>query len=193
MLLCLRVKNLAIIDALEVEFPSGMNVVTGETGAGKSILVNALSLVLGGRAEPQIVRTGAQEAEVEAQFDVSDHPQLRERAAEMGLGADEELVLRRVVQASGRSRAYVNGRLASAAQLGELARGLCDISSQHEHHTLVDATSHVHFLDAFARLEPLRGEMVEAYRALSEAHSALESHSEDAGKRIERSDLLRYQ
>ncbi|HEY2733093.1 MAG TPA: DNA repair protein RecN, partial [Polyangiales bacterium] len=193
MLLCLRVKNLAIIDTLEVEFPAGMNVVTGETGAGKSILVNALSLVLGARGEPQVVRTGAAEAEVEALFDIADHPRARERAAEMGIDADDELVLRRVIQASGRTRAYVNGRLASAAQLAELARGLCDISSQHEHHTLVDAGSHVHFLDAFAALEPLRAEMVSAYHALSEAHTTLESHGDDSSKRVERADLLRYQ
>jgi DNA repair protein RecN (Recombination protein N) len=193
MLLCLRVKNLAIIDALEVEFPPGMCVVTGETGAGKSILVNALSLVLGARAEPQVVRTGAPEAEVEALFDVTDHPHVRERAAEMGFDAEEELVLRRVIQASGRTRAYVNGRLASAAQLAEFARGLCDISSQHEHHTLVDAGSHVHFLDAFGALEPLRSSMIEAYRALSEAHNAVVNHGDDSSKRMERADLLRYQ
>jgi len=193
MLLCLRVKNLAIIDALEVDFGAGMNVVTGETGAGKSILVNALSLVLGARAEPQVVRTGASEAEVEALFDVSDHPTVREQAAAMGLATEPEIVLRRVVQASGRSRAYVNGRLASATQLGELARGLCDISSQHEHHTLVDAASHVNFLDAFAELLPLRSEMGEAFRSLADAHAALHEHSHDAHKRVERADLLRYQ
>lgn len=193
MLLCLRVKNLAIIDALEVEFASGMNVVTGETGAGKSILVNALSLVLGARAEPSIVRTGATEAEVEAQFDISDHPRVREKVREMDSDSDDEVVLRRVVQASGRSRAYVNGRLASAAQLSELASGLCDISSQHEHHTLVEPGSHVHFLDAFAELEPLRKQMVESYRELSEADEALHAYSDDSGKRFERADLLRYQ
>jgi DNA repair protein RecN (Recombination protein N) len=193
MLLCLRVKNLAIIDSLEVEFGDGMNVVTGETGAGKSILVNALSLVLGARAEPQVVRTGATEAEVEALFDIADHPRVRERAVEMGLDPEDEVVLRRVVQAGGRSRAYVNGKLASAAQLGELARGLCDISSQHEHHTLVDAGSHVHFLDAFAELEPLRTQMVEAFRVLTETHAALHDYTDDSGKRSERADLLRYQ
>jgi len=193
MLLCLRVKNLAIIDALEVQFSPGMNVVTGETGAGKSILVNALSLVLGARAEPSVVRTGATEAEVEALFDIADHPRVREQATEMGLDPEDEIVLRRVVQAGGRSRAYVNGRLASAAQLGELARGLCDISSQHEHHTLVDAGSHVHFLDAFAELMPLRSDMVKAYQQLTEAHHALREASEDSGKRGERADLLRYQ
>jgi DNA repair protein RecN (Recombination protein N) len=193
MLLCLRVKNLAIIDGLEVEFGPGLNVVTGETGAGKSILVNALSLVMGERAAPQVVRTGAQEAEVEAQFDVTDHARVRELAAEMGVDSGEEIVLRRIVQASGRTRAYVNGRLASAAQLSELARGLCDISSQHEHHTLVDAGSHVHFLDAFAELDPLRIEMGVAFRTLSEATASLQNHSDDSSKRVERTDLLRYQ
>lgn len=193
MLLCLRVKNLAIIDSLEVELPAGLNVVTGETGAGKSILVNALSLVLGQRAAPEMVRTGANEAEVEALFDVSDHAAVRERAKEMGVEVDEEIVLRRVIAATGRSRAFVNGRLASASQLSELAKGLCDISSQHEHHTLVDAASHVHFLDAFAELEPLVEKMQAAYRALSDANAALREHSERSEKREEREDLLRYQ
>ncbi len=193
MLLCLRVKNLAIIDSLEVELPAGLNVLTGETGAGKSILVTALSLVLGRRAAPEMVRTGASEAEVEALFDVSDHAAVRERAREMGIDADDELVLRRVIQGSGRTRAFVNGRLASASQLAELAKGLCDISSQHEHHTLVDAASHVHFLDAFAELGPLVEQMNQAHRTLSEAHARLREHSERSDKRHERQDLLRYQ
>jgi DNA repair protein RecN (Recombination protein N) len=193
MLLCLRVKNLAIIDALEVELPAGLNVVTGETGAGKSILVTALSLVLGRRAAPEMVRTGASEAEVEALFDVSDHKAVRERARAMGIELEDELVLRRVIQAAGRTRAFVNGRLASASQLSELAKGLCDISSQHEHHTLVDAASHVHFLDAFAELGPLGEQMNAAYGALSQAAAALAEHSERSDKRHEREDLLRYQ
>jgi len=193
MLLCLRVKNLAIIDALEVELPPGLNVVTGETGAGKSILVTALSLVLGRRAAPELLRTGASEAEVEALFDVSDHVAVRDRAREMGIEVEDELVLRRVIQASGRTRAFVNGRLASASQLSELAKGLCDISSQHEHHTLVDAASHVHFLDAFAELVPLGVQMLEAHKLLMAAQAALHEHAERTDKREEREDLLRYQ
>jgi DNA repair protein RecN (Recombination protein N) len=193
MLLCLRVKNLAIIDSLEVELPPGLNVVTGETGAGKSILVNALSLVLGARAAPEIVRTGANEAEVEALFDVSDHAAVRGRAREMGIEAEDELVLRRVIGANGRTRAFVNGKLASASQLAELAKGLCDISSQHEHHTLVDAASHLQFLDAFAELGPLSEQMVEAHRVLNDKHVALQAHTERSDKRHEREDLLRYQ
>ncbi len=203
MLLCLRVKNLAIIDELEVEFPAGMNVVTGETGAGKSILVDALSLVLGAKGAASMVRTGQPEAEVEALFDISDHAVVREAASAMGVDSGDELVLRRVVQGevgakpgvsrAGRTRAYVNGRLASAAQLAELAKGLCDISSQHEHHTLVDAASHMQFLDAFAQLDPLRAQMASSYVELARAHEALATQTERAQKRDEREDLLRYQ
>jgi DNA repair protein RecN (Recombination protein N) len=192
-LTCLRVRSFAIIDELEVELEPGMNVVTGETGAGKSILIDALSLVLGGRARPEVVRTGAEQAEVEAQFDVADDAAARTRVEATGVSVEEELVLRRVVQRSGRSRAYVNGRLASAGQLAELAEGLADISSQHEHHTLVDSRSHLAFLDAFAELDPLRAQMREAYDALRRAKHALDQQSSAAQTRVEREDLLRFQ
>lgn len=193
MLLCLRVKNFAIIDELEVELGSGMNVLTGETGAGKSILVSALSLVLGQKARPEVVRTGAESAEVEALFDVHDDPELQARLAGAGVEAGDELVLRRVIQKNGRSRAYVNGRLASAAELTELAAGLADISSQHEHHTLVDPRCHLRYLDAFGQLEALVAQVAEAhagYAAASEALAELEAQLRDRGQR---EDLLRFQ
>ncbi len=193
MLTCLRVRSFAIIDELEVELESGMNVLTGETGAGKSILIDALQLVLGGRARPEVVRGGAEQAEVEALFDVADDPQARQRVAEAGVEVEDELVLRRVVQRSGRSRAYVNGRLASAGQLATLAAGLCDISSQHEHHTLVDPRTHLSFLDAFAQLDPLRAQVREAYEALRDAQAALQQQREASSRRGEREDLLRFQ
>ena len=138
MLTALRIENLAIVEQLEVQLGSGLTVLTGETGAGKSILVHALKLVLGARARPDVVRTGAERAEVEALFTVADVPAIRARLAELDLPVEEELIIRRTVQ-QGRSRAAVNGRLATAAQLRTLARGLVDISSQHEHHTLADA------------------------------------------------------
>lgn len=193
MLTCVRVRNFAIIDELEVEFEPGMNVVTGETGAGKSILIDALELVLGARARPEVVRTGADQAEVEALFDVADHPEIRQRVEAAGLPVDGELVLRRVVQRSGRSRAYINGRMAAAGQLGELARGLADISSQHEHHTLVDPRTHLNFLDAFAELEPIRTQVSAAYERLKHARAELDALDELGQQRVEREDLLRYQ
>lgn len=193
MLLCLRVSHFAIIDHLEVEFGAGLNVVTGETGAGKSILVSALQLVLGGRAKPEVVRTGAESAEVEALFDISDHKHVRKRLAELEIEAGDELVLRRMVTKTGRSRAYINGRMASAAQLASLAAGLCDISSQHEHHTLIDAQSHLRYLDAFGGLNETRRAMGEVYRSLAEHARKLDEVENASKERMEREDLLRFQ
>ena len=209
MLSLLRVRQLAIIDELEVAFAPGLNVLTGETGAGKSILVAALQLVLGGRGRPQLVRTGADRAEVEALFDLSGDTAAQARVRAIlsvesePLGADAsdsaqeanpyaEVVVRRVLDANGRSRAYVNGRLTTLAQLTGLARGLVDISSQHEHHTLVDSSTHIHYLDAFA-FEPaerldrasdrasdrgvttLRGLMAEAWARLGDVEARLDA------------------
>ena len=193
MLLCLRVRNLAIIDQLEVELQPGFNVLTGETGAGKSILVSALKLVLGGRARPEVVRTGADNAEVEALFDTSDDPSVAERLQTMGIEDEGELVLRRVVLRTGRSRAYINGRLASAGQLAELAAGLADISSQHEHHTLVEPRSHIVYLDAFGKLAPQKQELRQRYETLVTLSAQLQTELERASQRTEREDLLRFQ
>lgn len=191
MLTCLRVRSLAIIDELEVAFGPGLNVVTGETGAGKSILVTALQLVLGARGRPEVVRTGAPRAEVEALFDLRDDPLARARLAEMGMEADAELVVRRVVEAEGRTRAYVNGTLATAQQLARLAAGLVDISSQHEHHSLVDPATHLGYLDAFAGLRAESEAVAQAHAAWREVEARKEALA--ASVREGRGDLLRFQ
>ncbi len=201
MLTCLRVKDFAIIDRLEVELGPGLNVVTGETGAGKSILVDALSLVLGARARPEFVRTGAESAEVEALFDLEGAPEIiaRLEAAGVACAGDEpggelgELIVRRVVQANGRTRAYVNGRLATAAQLAEIAAGLADLSSQHEHHSLADPSMHLVYLDAFARVDDERAQMAKAYEAFRAAQLALSGAAGAERGREEREDLLAFQ
>ena len=195
MLACLRVRDLAIIDALEVELGPGLNVVTGETGAGKSILVSALQLVLGARGRPELVRTGAKSAEIEALFEVGDDPSLRARLEASGIEPEEngELVVRRVVLASGRSRAYVNGRLTTATQLQEIAAGLADISSQHEHHTLTDPQTHLDYLDAFAGLSGERQSVAEAHGRLAEAARTLDDLRTRVRDRADREDLLRFQ
>jgi DNA repair protein RecN (Recombination protein N) len=169
MLSLLRVRNFAIIDELEVALGPGLNVVTGETGAGKSILIGALQLVLGARARPDAVRTGAERAEIEALFDLRGEDARQARLAEAGVEAADELVVRRVIEAEGRSRAYLNGRLVTLAQLEALARGLVDISSQHEHQRLADSGTHLGYLDAFAGLEAQRAGVGTAVEALSRA------------------------
>ncbi len=193
MLTCLRIRDLAIIDQLEVELGPGLNVVTGETGAGKSILVDALELVLGGKGKPELVRTGAAQAEVEALFDLGEDRALQAKLKELEVEGDGELVIRRVLSPNGRSRAYVNGRMASAQQLAELVRGLADISSQHEHHTLSNPSTHLGYLDAFAGLIEQREAGARAYAAVKQAHLALREFERGLGERAQREDLLRYQ
>lgn len=193
MLSLLRVRNLAIIEQLEVELGPGLNILTGETGAGKSILVLALRLVLGGRAPTGVVRTGESAAEVEALFDLSDDPAARQRLADDGIHSDGEVVVRRVLYATGRSRAYINGSLATIAQLARLAAGLVDISSQHAHHTLVDSRTHLGFLDDFAGLGEQVREVRGGFQRLMRLVESLDDLHRAARHRAEREDLLRFQ
>src|SRR3954462_3595675 len=173
MLDLLTVRAFAIIDELEVRFAPGLNVLTGETGAGKTILVDALHLVLGGRAQADVIRTGAEEAEVQALFLPRDPQRPEAGLGSLGLPAcGAEMVVRRIVQREGRSRAYLNGALATASQLQQATRGLLDISGQHEHGGLLDATLHLDLLDAHAGLSGLRAEYATAFAALSEAERA---------------------
>ena len=193
MLTCLRVRSFAIIEALEVELDAGLNIVTGETGAGKSILVDALQLVLGARGRPEVVRTDAEAAEVEAMFDLTDDPEALAAVRDKGIETDGELLVRRVVSANGRTRAYVNGRLATLTQLREVTKGLADISSQHEYHSLADPRQHLTYLDAFGKHTALLAEVAAAYELLVQAAGRLEEVVTEERGRIDREDLLRYQ
>jgi len=191
MLTHLRVQSLVLIDELEIAFGRGLNVLTGETGAGKSVLVAALQLVLGARARPDQVRVGAPRAEVEALFDLRAEPGARERLRALGVEEDEELVLRRVVEAGGRSRAWVNGRLCTSGQLVALAQGLVEISSQHEHHTLVDPAAHLACLDAYAGLGPEVAAVALAWSTWRTDADAVEALQ--ARLRSDRADVVRLQ
>jgi DNA repair protein RecN (Recombination protein N) len=193
MLIELRVKNFVLLERLELPLERGFNVLTGETGAGKSIVVGALGLVLGGRGAPDLVRASADEAEVEALFDIAGQHRARALLVRAGLDEGEEVVLRRVVQSSGRSRAYVNGRLCTVAQLGELAAELVDISSQHESVALTDPATHLIYLDAFAQLERDRLELGAAVDELMARSKQLAASEQAEQSRGEREAFLRFQ
>jgi DNA repair protein RecN (Recombination protein N) len=193
MLSCLRIRDLAIIDELELELGTGLNVLTGETGSGKSILVSALELVLGGKSRGELVRTGAKAAEVEALFDVREDHGVQQQLQALDIEVEDELVVRRVLSSCGRSRAFINGQLATQQVLARITRGLTDISSQHEHHTLTDPNSHLGFLDAFAGISPLRQRVARAYHTLKQAQSKLEDFETHLGEREARLELLRSQ
>ncbi len=150
MLLELKIKNLAIIESSEVHFGKGLNVITGETGAGKSILLEALNLIFGGRSDRELIRTEKEEAQVEAVFDLL--PSVRSFLDEWGIVSDlsEPLVLRRVIHVSGRSRGFINASSVSAQQLKQLASLLVDFGRQHEQGLLMDAQKHIELLDQYA-------------------------------------------
>lgn len=197
MLSSLRIRNLAIIEDIELSLGPGLNVLTGETGAGKSILVTALELALGGKGAGDWVRTGTTQAEVDALFEQLDPEQTARALAELDLTEAElespldQLLVRRVVHQSGRTRAYVNGRLVTTAQLQRLAKGLADISSQHEHHTLTNPATHLAYLDAYAALGPYRTAMALGFEALRSAKAAVDDLQQRSANREARVEQLR--
>jgi DNA repair protein RecN (Recombination protein N) len=195
-LAALRIAHFAIIDALEVEFGEGLTVLTGETGAGKSILVEALHLILGGRAQGEVVRTGFDEAVVEALFRLGPQDERgRERLRSLGLpvATDGELLIRRVVQRAGRNRVWVNGSLCSVSVLERLAEGLCDLGSQHEHVRLLDPSVHLELLDSCGGLEEMRARYALAFQEYSRAVAARGALVVDENERAQRSDYLAFQ
>jgi len=195
MLQTLRISHFAIIDALEVSFDGGFNVVTGETGAGKSILIDALHLLLGGRAQADLVRTGHDEAAVEGEFLPLDLPTLQARLDGAGLPTCEEgrLRVRRTVHREGRSRAWVNGGGCTMAQLALVTRGLVDISGQHEHTSLMDPAGHLRLLDLYAGLGPELERYREAFDALAATDRALRALQLNEAERQRRLDYLAFQ
>jgi DNA repair protein RecN (Recombination protein N) len=193
MLLSLTIDNVVLIEHQVLELSPGFNVLTGETGAGKSMVVDALALVLGGRARPELVRTGSKEAEVAALFEVPPGSRVRERLEAFGVPCDGELVVRRVVQAEGRSRAYLNGKLSTAAQLSELGPDLCDIASQHESVSLTDPATHLDYLDAYGHLESARASLAEKVAELAVVVREIERVRVAERDREEREDFLAFQ
>jgi DNA repair protein RecN (Recombination protein N) len=192
-LVALRVERFILIDALELRLEPGLNVLTGETGAGKSIVVGALDLVLGGRASPDLVRAGARQAEVEALFDLGGCPELVARLESSGIDVDGELCIRRVVQATGRSRAYLNGRLCAARELAQIAPELADITSQHESSHLADSRRHIEYLDRYARLLDRRAELGAQVDRLAALGQRIADVREQARTRADREGFLRFQ
>ena len=175
MLRFLRIRHLAVIDAAEVEFEPGLNVLTGETGAGKSILVEAVGLLLGGRASGDLVRTGEEGAAIEAIFE----------------SGGEELIVRREITAQGRSRAFVNGALATAGALKELSSRLIELHGQHEHQTLLDPSTHLGVLDTFGALDVTA--TAAAFEAMQAAREELARVRTSAHDRDARHDLITFQ
>lgn len=190
MLTRLVISNLATIASLELDLERGFTVLTGETGAGKSILIDALRFALGARGAGDQVRTGARQTLVEAVFDVSALPEVTERLTALDIPCEGELTLRRLLAESGRSRALANDCTITQARLEELGRYLVNIHGQHDNQMLLDAATHIDFLDAFAGLLPLRAEVGAVHGEYSRILRERKTLREQAGNREARREEL---
>jgi DNA repair protein RecN (Recombination protein N) len=185
MLRFLRIRNLAVIEAVDVEFEPGFNVLTGETGAGKSILVEAVGLLLGARASADLVRTGEPHAAIEAMFD--------DPSTSLGAGGGDEIIVRREISNQGRSRSFINGALATAGALRDLSARLVELHGQHEHQALLDPLTHLPLVDASAGLVDLSTRVADAWIRVRTLRDQLERSRMDTREKAARLDLIAFQ
>lgn len=193
MLTQLTVSNYAIAERVELQFGKGMTALTGETGAGKSIVLDALGLAMGGRADAGAVRHGAKRADITATFDVSRIAEARQWLENHELDDDNECILRRVISKDGRSRAYINGQPCPLAHLKDLGSALMDIHSQHQHQSLLRKETHRKLLDEFANAEELGEQTRDAWKAWHKTRQRLTERQQNADEAEARLQLLRYQ
>ncbi|PLP95745.1 DNA repair protein RecN [Pseudomonas sp. FFUP_PS_473] len=193
MLVHLSVHNYAIVEHLDLELSRGMSVITGETGAGKSIMLDALGLTLGDRADSGVVRPGADKADILATFDLADIPEARAWLAERDLDTDGPCILRRVITAEGRTRGYINGTPCPLSDLKALGELLIDIHSQHEHQSLLKSDTHRRLLDEYAGATDLARQVQLAAQRWRQTRQELERLSNSSEEQQARHQLLSYQ
>jgi len=189
----LSIENLAIIEEARITFGEGLNVLTGETGAGKSLLVAALELVLGERAKAEWIRADAEEARVEAVIDLENTPELSEILAEAGHAATDTLVVRRTVARSGKNRVYINDRASTLSFLEELGQRLADIHGQHEHQSLLRVNRHRELLDRFAGLAPSQRKVADLTRSVRDLRQQLARLETQQEQMVSERDLALFQ
>ena len=191
MLSLLHIENIALIQSADIRFEPGFNVLTGETGAGKSIVIDSIGAVLGERTSRELIRTGAKSALVTAVFtQVPTLPWLEENGFPTG---EEELLLQRELQGDGRNVCRIDGKLVTVAQLRELGRQLLNIHGQHDGQQLLDPASHLGYLDQFGGCQPLLEDYQEAYRKWHDIRREMDKLQMDEAERSRRVDTLNYQ
>ncbi|AZT85159.1 DNA repair protein RecN [Marinobacter sp. NP-4(2019)] len=193
MLTQLTVSNYAIAERVELQFSKGMTALTGETGAGKSIVLDALGLAMGGRADAGAVRHGAKRADITASFDVSRIAEARAWLEQHELDDEHDCILRRVISKDGRSRAYINGQPCPLAHLKDLGSLLMDIHSQHQHQSLLRKETHRKLLDEYAGVEALAADTRDAWKTWHKTRQRLTERQQNADEAEARLQLLRYQ
>lgn len=196
MLRLLKIKNFAIIDELELEFNAGLNAITGETGAGKSIILDAIGLILGNRANSDLIRTGSDEATVEALFDVGSNDSFLRKLEAHGIDtrhADAEFIIKRTIHRNGKSKIFFSGELITLSQLTDICENLVDLCSQHEHQSLAKPAFQLDMLDRFGGLLDKRREAREIWSALRSRENELLSLMGSDRERARTEDFLRFQ
>ncbi len=196
MLLQLSISNLALIDAMSIDFAPGMNVMTGETGAGKSIVVDAVNLVLGERADRDLIASGKQKARVEAVFDIADNVKVKALLEELSLEGDEDTAsISRELTSAGKNICRINGTVVPLQTLRQVSAQLLDIHGQHEHQLLLDSKNHIAYLDEYAadEIHPLLERCAGAYAAWRSCAQRLSRLRKSTSEREQRIDMLRFQ
>ena len=189
----LSIRNFAIIDDLSISFEKGLTVLTGETGAGKSIIINAVNLLLGGRASPELIRTSEDTAELEALFEVPSGSPAAGTAQERGIDLSEGLLVRRIIQRNGRHKVYINGRLATTQILSSINDQLASIAGQHAHQSLLKPEYHLLVLDQFDALSELRGQVAGYYHEVLPLIRRLGSLRREVAEQSVQRELLEFQ
>jgi len=194
MLLGLTLKNFAIADDISVNFSKGLNIITGETGGGKSIILNAISFILGDKASTDIIKSGKDEAHVEALFDISDNITLAEKLGSIGIRSDgHELLIKRSISSKGKGRVFINGSLATFGMLGQLTEGLIDIFSQNEHQSLLNELNHLKVLDQFGGFNQLVLSHSKLYHKYNQAIREFEEFRKNRTEKKKKEDFLKFQ
>ncbi|HEY4716669.1 MAG TPA: DNA repair protein RecN [bacterium] len=193
MLAELFVKNFAIINELALTLERGFNAFTGETGAGKSIIVDALEMTVGGRADADVVRTGCEEAEVTARFDLSGHPEIIGMLKDRGISSGGEVIFRRVITNAGKSRSYINEKICTLGLLKDIGEKVLDIHGQHQHQSLLHIETHIDYLDRFGGLIKMREELAGMYYNWKSIREKIDLLKEQEKQKAEKEDFLRFQ
>jgi DNA repair protein RecN (Recombination protein N) len=189
----LVISDFAIISHLEIHFKPGLNILSGETGAGKSIIINAVNLILGGRASADLIRTGCREARVEALFTLPENSPIQSLLTALDLPSDEELVIKRHISREGRNKIMINGSIATLQVLSQVGLLLISISGQHEHQMLLRPDNHLYFLDDFGGLTEERLELNAAFSSYQSLHDQRRSLEKEIREGEERQELARFQ
>ena len=189
----LSIKNFAIIDDLHICFSDGLTILSGETGAGKSIILNAVNLLLGSRATAQLIRTDAESAELEATFQIAFKSRVSEIMVQHGYNSSEELLIRRIISRNGRHRIYINGRLATIQLLNSITENLASISGQHEHQGLLKEEQQLLILDQFGGLVPLRKQVSKLFHEILPLITELNKLNAIKDRQSEHIELLEFQ